>query len=339
MILIVSELDDPHADAVESKLAHRGHPFVRYNPARFPSESSISLRYTPAGLLRSTLRVDGREIALEQLAAVWYRRPDPPVAHAEIVDPLTREFIEEESRTVVRDVWDTLTCLALPGPRPVVQRAQLRSAQLRVAGALGFELPPTLMTNDPAELLAFYREHDGAVITKAAGLSSIRGADVGFSRYTEPITRRDIGYAHSIRYCPMIVQAYVAKRVELRITVVGDEVFAAEIHSQESHHTRYDWRRYDVYKTPYYRHDLPAELALRCIELTRALGLRYGAIDMVLTPDGRYVFLEINPSGQYLWVEQATGLPISDAIADLLAAGSSAVDAPANVAVSAQELR
>src|SRR5439155_14491583 len=94
-----------------------------------------------------------------------------------------------------------------------------------------------------------------------------------------------------------------------------------EIHSQATNHTRYDWRRYDFCKTPHRPHALPAEVQARCVRLVRRLGLCYGAIDMVLTPDGRYVFLEINPNGQYLWIEQETGLPISDAICDLLMQG------------------
>ncbi|NJR75066.1 MAG: hypothetical protein HC773_18390 [Scytonema sp. CRU_2_7] len=121
---------------------------------------------------------------------------------------------------------------------------------------------------------------------------------------------------------PNDFQAYIPKRLELRITVVGQQVFAAEIHSQETNHTRYDWRRYDHHKTPYFPHELPPEVEQRCVQLVEKLGLCYGAIDMILTPDGRYVFLEINPNGQYLWIELATGLPISDAICDLLISGS-----------------
>ena len=113
------------------------------------------------------------------------------------------------------------------------------------------------------------------------------------------------------------------KRLELRITVVGQRVFAAEIHSQQSNHTRYDYRHYDDNSTRYQPHTLPAEVAQRCLHLVARLGLYYGAIDMILTPDGRYVFLEINPNGQYLWIEQATRLPISDAICDLLLSGKS----------------
>ena len=129
-------------------------------------------------------------------------------------------------------------------------------------------------------------------------------------------------HARAIRLCPVIFQAYVPKRVELRITVVGRQVFAAEIHSQHSNHTKHDWRRYDRYQTPYFPHSLPTHLQQLCVRLVERLGLCYGAIDTVLTPDGRYVFLEINPNGQYLWIEKMTGLPISDAICDLLIAGS-----------------
>jgi glutathione synthase/RimK-type ligase-like ATP-grasp enzyme len=158
-------------------------------------------------------------------------------------------------------------------------------------------------------------------VSKLAGFSFRTAAGTTFARYTEAVSTRDIGHVRSVRYCPIIVQAVVPKRIELRITVVGRRVFAAEIHSQASNHTRLDWRRYDMFETPHRPHDLPPDVERRCIQLVARLGLCYGAIDMVLTPDGRYVFLEINPNGQYLWIEQATGLPISDAICDLLITG------------------
>jgi glutathione synthase/RimK-type ligase-like ATP-grasp enzyme len=130
-----------------------------------------------------------------------------------------------------------------------------------------------------------------------------------------------VAYAEAIRFGPVIVQEYVAKRVELRVTVVGRAVFAAEIHSQESNHARFDWRRYDLGSTRHEVHRLPAVVADRCVEIVGRLGLRYGAIDLILTPDGRYVFLEVNPTGQWLWIEKATGLPIGDALCDLLLHG------------------
>ena len=82
------------------------------------------------------------------------------------------------------------------------------------------------------------------------------------------------------------------------MTVVGSAIFPAEIHSQHTYRTRHDWRRYDWDQTPYLPHELPAEVADRCLRLVRELGLCYGAIDLVLTPDGRYVFLEVSDNGR-----------------------------------------
>ena len=102
--------------------------------------------------------------------------------------------------------------------------------------------------------------------------------------------------------------------------MVGRKIFPVEIRSQETNHTRHDWRRYDHFKMQYVPHELPAEVAQRCVQLVEQLGLCYGAIDMILTPDGRYVFLEINPQGQCQWLEEVTGMPITAALCDLLVA-------------------
>lgn len=318
MILILTSPVDPHADRVERKLRARNVEVFRFDPARFPADASLSLGYGPDGTATGKLRADGTTIDLSATRAAWYRRPGRPVADVGITDTATRAFVEEESATVVQDAWASLPIAWLPAPRHILRWAQRKATQLRIAGQLGFELPPTLISNDPADFLAFYQEHNGQVVSKLAAFTHIPEIDRAFARYTEVVSTRDIGYADGIRFCPMIFQAYVSKRVEVRVTVVGSELFAAEIASQTTHHTRHDWRHYDPTATPISAHTLPLDLAERCTRLVACLGLRYGAIDLVLTPDGRYVFLEINPNGQYLWIEDATGLPISDAICDLL---------------------
>lgn len=325
MILILTEPLDVHADHVAQKLRERGAVFARFNTAQFPEQAEISLLYSAQGQAEAIMHVNQEQIDLHKVESVWYRRPRCPIPHQDITEDLSREYVAGECQNFVDDVWSSLKeKLWIPGPVAVVRQVQLKASHLTVAGALGFELPPTLITNSPEDFLEFYRQHNGHVVSKLAGFSFSRTRSVGasFCRYTEVVTKRDTGYAHAVRYCPIIFQAYVPKRVELRITVVGQHVFAAEIHSQESNHTRHDWRRYDRGTTPYLPHDLSADVELRCIQLVERLGLCYGAIDMVLTPDGRYVFLEINPNGQYLWIEQETGLPISDALCDLLIAGN-----------------
>jgi hypothetical protein len=326
MILILTEPFDPHADHIIKILTERGAEFVRFNPADFPARTSLSIGYAPDGRMRSLLRLPETTVDLAGLQSVWNRRPRPPVPHDEIKDVAARQFIAHETQTFAQDLWNALPCRWLPGRPAATHRGQLKASQLRLAAQLGFELPPTLLTTDREEFLDFYGKHNGNIISKLAGFSFDQtvGANA-FTRYTEVVSKRDVAYAASVQYCPMIFQAYVPKRVELRITVVGGKAFAAEIHSQQTNHTRYDWRRYDISETPHYPHELPPDVQERCVRLVEKLELNYGAIDMILTPDGRYVFIEINPNGQYLWIEEQTGLPISDAICDFLISGRGAL--------------
>ena len=318
MILILSGSDDGHADHVAELLRTRSANVVRFDPATYPTTASLSLAYSPSGIGEQILFADGRRIDLSSGAAVWYRRPGSPVAHTDVHDSDARAYIDLECSMVMQSLWSMVTAAWLPGRPLAVRRAEQKAFQLKVAGDLGFELPPTLITNRPADLIDFYREHDGRIVSKQAATAFPATIGFGMVRFTELVTTRDIAHAQSISYCPMILQAYVPKRVELRITVVGARVFAAEIHSQANNRTRHDWRRYDLDRTPHLAHELPRDVNAKCVRLVEELGLRYGAIDMIVTPDGRYVFVEINPNGQYLWIEHQTGLAISEAICDLL---------------------
>ena len=318
MILILTQPFDPHADAVMARLQDRGVDVVRFNPADFPARASVSVAYGAYGLKAATLETHSATIDLASLTAVWWRRPQAPAPDAADSDAETRSYVAEECRVVLNDIWHVLPCRVVPAVPAVLRRAELKAAQLVVAAKLGFELPPTLVTTSPREFLAFYRQHGGNVISKLPSSTLHKLEHATIARYTQVVSTRDAGHAQALRQCPIIFQAYVPKHLEIRVTVVGSAIFAAEIHSQHTYRTRHDWRRYDWDETPYLPHELPAEVADRCLRLVRELGLCYGAIDLVLTPDGRYVFLEINSNGQYLWIEHSTGMPISDAVCDLL---------------------
>lgn len=322
MILILTDDTDVHADRLGQILSARGRSYVRFDPASFPTEASLTIDFDPSGLRTRRLVTEGATLDLDGVSAVWFRRPGRPRPAPVFADSPVGRFIADESQLVMSDLWDTLDVRCVPGPRPVVLRAQHKVRQLQLAARLGFELPPTLITTEPSALLDFFSAHRGGIITKQAGTSELPATADGepVARYTERVRHRDLVHAGAIRHCPTIVQAYVDKHRELRVTVVGDQILAAAIASQEANHTRDDWRRYDDARTVIEPYDLPAPVARSCRDLVAALGLCYGAIDLVLTPDGRHIFLEINPSGQYLWVEEACGLPISDAIADLLTA-------------------
>src|SRR5438552_2843432 len=127
MILILTEPLDPHADHVGEKLRERGADFVRLDHAQFPSQAEISLSYSVTGQVWYTLRAGKESINLSYLKAVWYRRPKLPLPHEEIRDTLSRGYVEEECKTFLNDAWNSLDCLWLPAPPPVIQQAQFKA--------------------------------------------------------------------------------------------------------------------------------------------------------------------------------------------------------------------
>ncbi|MFI5915964.1 MvdC/MvdD family ATP grasp protein [Dactylosporangium sp. NPDC051541] len=317
-ILILTAAQDTTAERVAALLTPRGADVLRLDPGGVPASAQVELAAGGTAPVRRWLRLDGRDVDLDGLTCVWHRRPAAPVPPHTVTDPDVRAHLQSEVRNYLDGVLRSLPCRQIPAPRDVIDRAARKAFHLDAAVGLGFAVPPTLMTADPDRLLDFHAEHDGRIITKPLH-RAVRGTpDEPMGRYSDPVTNRDLMHAATLRLAPMIVQAYVPKRLEVRVTVVGDQVFAAEIHSQATQHTRYDWRRYDHGGTPLAVHRLPDVLAERCLRLVHGLGLHFGAIDLILTPEGEYVFLEINPTGQFDWLEAATGLPITAALAQLL---------------------
>ncbi|MET7396762.1 MvdC/MvdD family ATP grasp protein [Dactylosporangium sp. NPDC005572] len=318
-ILVLTAAADVTAGRVAALLTDRGADVLLFDPGAVPTGAQVEMTAGGTGPVRRRLRFTERDVDLDGLTCVWHRRPTAPVPPQSVADPEVAAHLAREVKTYLDGVWRSLGCRQVPATREVIDRADRKSYHLGVAAGLGFAVPPTLVTADPDRLLDFREEHDGRIVTKPLHRSP---QQAGMGRYTEPVTNRDLAHVEALRQAPMIVQAYVPKDVELRVTVVGEAVFAVEIHSQATQHTRYDWRRYDHGNTPLKVHRLPDEERQRCLELVQTLGLSFGAIDLILTPEGRYVFLEINPNGQFDWLELATGLPITAAVADLLMTGA-----------------
>lgn len=106
--------------------------------------------------------------------------------------------------------------------------------------------------------------------------------------------------------------------------MIGEKVFAAKIHSQEEERTRVDFRDFTA-DVRYEAAELPPEVERRCLQFVHSYSLRFGALDLIVTPEGRYVFLENNPVGQFLFVEELVpALAMTDAVAEDLLTGAAA---------------
>jgi hypothetical protein len=318
MILLLSQPSDPTTLTIFEILQRKGQSCLWFDLDSFPEQASIALRADSSGSRSRRYQLRGDSINLDLVTAVFWRRPSKPIAPKTITDLEIKSYVETTSSEVLAGVFEDIDCFQVPANRHILRVAHAKIPQLSLAVKTGFTIPTTLITNDPKEFLEFYHQNDGRVITKPASVIAepfVRGCTSGYAKLTRP---RDLAHFRDIKLCPFIAQAYVEKSLEVRVTVVGSDVFAVEIHSQTTNRTKIDWRRYDECHTPYFSHSLPVSIAEKCLRLTQSMSLVYSAIDLILTPEGQYVFLELNPSGQYQWVEQFTGLPISERLSQLL---------------------
>lgn len=328
MILIISNSTDYHTDLVVDVLLRRQVPYVRLDTDRLPQSylQSTDFSGTDFGLL---LEVNGQSIDLKDVEVVWHRR-QPPATLSEQIEPADREFALKEWKHFLAGTWHLLRDKFWINPLQAAEAAEIKPYQLRIAQSIGFEVPRTLMTNDPEEAIRFFDECSGQVVYKAFSQLIRDGQNGGAEGvYTTRVQRSHLlSRKDQIRLAPCIFQEYVPKEVELRVIVVGNQIFTEEINTQKSTRASDDWRRYDLKNTAWGVYHLPSSLQKMIHNAMRQFGLVFGCVDLVLTPDGRYVFLEINPMGQWMWVESLTGLPLLAHFTEMLIQGSPDYETP-----------
>ncbi len=319
-VLVLTRAEDTTSDTVVEALKGKGARVLRFHTADFPQDVQFTAKFND-GRLQGCLSLIGECVDLEEITSVWYRRPESP----RIPDwqAAVQQFARGEAREALAGLWQSLDCFWVSRPDRI-RLASSKAPQLLWAKEVGFDVPDTLITNDPREARQFYEKHGGHIVYKAleSGTLEYGPNDLGVI-YTSPVSAQSTEHFDKVALLPCQFQEYVPKEIEVRTTVFGGTALSVEIHSQVTESTRHDWRRYDK-RTPHYPHSLPREIEMSCIRLVQKLGLAFGAIDLIVRPDGRYAFLEINPNGQWAWLEDLTGLPFVETMVELLLNGSKA---------------
>ena len=139
--------------------------------------------------------------------------------------------------------------------------------------------------------------------------------------FTTLLEKEHFDLMENTESCPLSLQKNIKKSADVRVTIVGNQIFSARIDSQMLKETSIDWRKGNSLALTYEKNDLPLDIQSRCIDLVKTLDLEFGAIDLVLDLHGNYIFLEINPNGQWAWIETRLNYDISGAIIDGLTRG------------------
>ncbi|GAA2636252.1 ATP-grasp ribosomal peptide maturase [Actinomadura fulvescens] len=310
-VLIVTQPDDVTADIVVTELNRRGVPLLRFDTADFPHALSLSAKIDGDGL-RGIMTTASRQVELGAVRSLYYRRPRGFTLPG--LDEQDARFAALQARYGLGGVLASLPdCLYVNHPHAIAD-AEFKPAQLAVAADVGFTIPPTLITNNLDQAWTFAAEH-GPIIYKPLRGSPYREGGVARTIWVTEVEPAELD--ESVEATAHLFQSRVPAVGHLRVAAIGDHVFCVRIDSGDL----LDWRQnYDA--LTYTATDPPPGMTEPIAAYLNRFGLVFGAFDLVLRPDGEAVFLECNPNGQWAWLEDETGLPMTSALADLLERGT-----------------
>jgi glutathione synthase/RimK-type ligase-like ATP-grasp enzyme len=307
-VLIVGQPDDVHASALASilKSEFNSHPII-WDNGSIPIESHMAFILSENNTDFKLKSPEG-VFSLDTIHSIWWRRPSKFRLDYSLTDPKVRNFCLSECAAFFKGVLNAIDIPIINNPA-AESLAAYKPLQLRIAQRIGLDIPKTLMSNDPEHIRDFWKSLDGRCIYKAFTSPFWTLSE------TRLLTKEDLEDLDKLRHAPIIVQEKIEKGLDVRVNIFGKSIFAAAVKTHVPD-AELDWRL-DL-TARWEEHILPDVISKQLILYLNNLGLHYGCLDLRQQPDGTYKFLEINPSGQFLFIEIDTGQPLLRSLAKLL---------------------
>jgi glutathione synthase/RimK-type ligase-like ATP-grasp enzyme len=305
-ILIVTKGDDSHLPSVMHELARRGKAdtAVVIDPPSIVVNGSISVELSNqnTGIF---LKAQDGILCTEDVKSIWWRRPTAEIYWPNDYSKFDIAFANAETRKTLQGIWKCIDALWINHPSNIANSG-LKIEQLKHAKTIGLRIPSTLVTSNCEDALAFYEQNNGKIIYKTLCCPVRHTPGVGTQQYSIYTTLQEktafFKNLPKIKHVPCLFQEYIDKECEYRLTIIGEDVFIAEINSQAQAGTKIDWRDYSI-PMRVRKGTLPGAIVSKCIQLVRDHNLIFSTIDIIKTPSGDYVFLENNPNGQWQFIE------------------------------------
>ena len=312
MILIISDASDTHASIVNSALNSIGKRSVIKGFFNFPSSARISCNPNESP------RCLHDEEDLGPYSSIWYRR-DALIDTTSIADANKRETIERECIAARRACYAALEDgdAIWFNDWKAAWAAENKAAQLSAARKVGFQVPDTLISNDPDQVRGFWEQHQAAGVIHKMFYPAQFGNKTAC---TAPLSAAALANDRLISAVPGIYQRRLALQFDLRVFVAGRSAIAAKLQSENKQFV--DSRILSHRPGCVHPWALDSAVQDQCVKLLQRLGLVTGSIDLGVTTEGELVFFEVNQSGNFLWMEQCNpDLPVLDFQCRFLASG------------------
>ena len=330
-VLIATFPHDSTAVIVDQALSRLGCEVTRWMLADFPGCQTITYSIGSEQPVAMLANGPGIGCDLAQVDVFWRRRFSSASVNTEVLHPDDVAAARAECNSLLTAVVGALA----PNAQHInTEAAQKKSdnklCQLMAAKQVGLAIPATLISNDATAIRAFIKRYaSGEVVHKLLSGKTWEEQGIGFGSFTARVTVEQLPSDALLQAMPGCFQQCIAKHREIRAVFFGDYCLAAEINSQLDPDGRDDWRASSQRHGVWHAHTLAPEVVTKISNYMRVMGIVFGSVDLILQPDGTYVFLEMNEQGQFLWLEsECPELGVLDAFCRLVLEGPTFASKP-----------
>ena len=326
MVLIFSNKEDSHPTNVIKHLIGWGVPVFRLNTEYLLTD--YEFRWWCTNDKKADFHIrnikNGLEVYGHEITAIWDRRPKVPhrlpiVHHERSVNKYNREEAHAFLSFIRYYLRDVYSIGSIVGDRP----ASSKMLQLAIAQEMGMNIPDTYFGNYKEAFTPLCEQHSYLSLKPIGDANVYLNSEEEYVFFSKKAASKTIQQQRQEAFCQTVcfLQNYVDKLYELRITVCCEDIVACKIDSQiqKDDTGKIDWRQGYGHDLKHEIVTLPEDIQTFCREFLKRMNLNFGCFDFIVTPENKYVFLECNPNGQWMWIELMTGYDISYMIAHNLA--------------------
>jgi len=315
MILFITNKEDLTIDFLINKLNRDNVNYFRLNTEDFPQNLGFNFNFKDNKFTIIDY-IKNIEINIEDINSVYYRRPKLSEINFKRLNKGRKKFLLDEITYCFEGLYKLMRNKYWLNKIFAIREAENKMYQLLLAKEIGFRIPNSLITNSNSAHYFFNNEDEYIIKPIRTGyIDSIKSKELIF---TNLFTKDQTYNLKRVKIFPNYFQEKVNKIADIRVTVVGNKIFSALIKSQEFEETKVDWRRNEEIPLQYEKIELPELIRKKCLKLNKILNLNFSTMDFALKKNKDYIFFEINPNGQWAWIEKKLKFNISQEIINLL---------------------
>lgn len=310
IILVLTNSDDATSDYLCNKLLDSGASFLRFDTDKDIKDTS---RYEFSES-QHYIKWNGQLAKPEDISAIVYRRPKP-ITLSNMYDEYYSHHLELEWSEVLEGFLSHIPVERWINHPSLNYMASHKIEQLSRAKQHGLATPKSIVTNQQHLAHKFVNDLEGSVIVKplSSGYIERDNSEDDTLIYTNDFSLSNLKLLEKIDKCPVLFQEKIEKLVDVRVTVIDKEVIAIGMKSLTNTRKQIlDIRRNNMKNVIYSKILIPKDIKKSIRSLMKCYKLRFGALDFAITPDEKWIFFEINPNGQWAWLDQIADAKISD---------------------------